>query len=337
MEKQKTIITVLGAGNMGTALTQVLTDNKNNEVRIWNWEGDRKPLKEIEKYRENKLYLKGIKLSKRIKVFYSLEEALKNSEIIFLVVPSSAIKETVKKVNKFLNKKTIIVDCSKGIDKNNLKIITDVIKDNLDKNFKNNVYSISGPAVALQMVKKNLTMMNLSGRNTKDRKKIKKTLENDYLKIIEIEDLIGLEIAGSFKNAYTIAIGLCDGFDFSLNSKAIVFTFAIKEISEVIKKMGGKKETIFELAGIGDLLATAFAKESRNRRFGENLAKELNKEKALKKVGQTVEGIEAVNCLKIISKKYKIKLPLNDMVYKCLNNDKQTKKIFFDFFKNNKF
>jgi len=113
-------------------------------------------------------------------------------------------------------------------------------------------------------------------------------------------------------------LGICDGLKLDLNTKAIFFTLALKEIALLIKKMGGKESTIFELAGIGDFLATAFAPESRNRRFGENLASGLTLEKSLIKVGQTVEGVEAVKCLQRLAKRYSIKMPVNELLFTCL-------------------
>lgn len=317
MKKQKISISVLGAGNMGTAIAQVLASN-GHDVRIWNWEGEKLPLEQIQKYGENKKYLKGVKLSSNLKAYFSIEETLKKSAIVFLVVPSFAIENTIKTARDFLAKNSLIVDCSKGVDSKNLDLIIDVIKNNLDKEMSKNIFSISGPAIAGQLAKKNFTFMNIAGVNKEGLKKIKKVMENNYLKLIEIDDLIGIEIAGSFKNAYTIALGICDGLKLDLNTKAIFFTLALKEIAILIKKMGGKESTIFELAGIGDFLATAFALESRNRRFGENLASGLTLEKSLTKVGQTVEGIEAVKCLQRLAKRYSIKMPVNELLFTCL-------------------
>jgi glycerol-3-phosphate dehydrogenase (NAD(P)+) len=317
MKKNKTIITVLGAGNMGTAIAQVLASN-NNEVRIWNWEGDQLPLEQINKYSENKKYLKGIKLSKNLKACFSIEEALKNSKMVFLVVPSFAIENTIKLAKNFLEKKSLIVDCSKGVDTKNLDLIINIIKKNIDPKLENNIFSISGPAIAGQLAKRNFTFMNIAGTDKKGIKEIKKVMENDFLKLIEIDDLIGIEIAGSFKNAYTIILGICDGLKLDLNTKAIFFTLGLKEIAKLIKVMGGKDTTIFELAGIGDFLGTAFSTESRNRRFGEYFSSGISLEKSFEKVGQTVEGVEAVRCLKRLAKRYSIKMPLNDLIFDIL-------------------
>ena len=129
-------------------------------------------------------------------------------------------------------------------------------------------------------------------------------MNNNYLKLIPCNDIIGVEVGGSFKNVYTIAIGMCDGLGYGLNTKAALLTLAIKEMADLIQAMGGKRKTAYGLAGIGDLIGTSLCDDSRNRTFGEYLGKNIPKEQAIKKVKQVVEGIEATKCLIKLSKKY---------------------------------
>jgi len=335
MKEKQTIVSVLGSGNMGTALAKVLSENVNI-VKIWNWEGDREPLRQIIKYRENKKYLKGFKLANNIFACFDLNEVLKDSEVVFLAVPSSAVEKVMMEAAPFLSAKVLLVDSSKGIDKKN----GDLIIKTIDKNIKNQkiggIFSLSGPAVARQMAQKNFTVMNIAGDNKNGIKKIKNILENDYLRLVEIKDKNGLEVVGSFKNVYTIAIGLCDGFKFDLNTKAVFVTMALKEMEKIIEQFSGDKKMILELAGIGDFIATAFSVESRNRRFGEYLAKGLNIDQAQKKIGQTIEGIEALEILMTIIKKNKIQLPLAKMIFDCVfSENKNKKEILLSYLKNN--
>jgi glycerol-3-phosphate dehydrogenase (NAD(P)+) len=99
-----------------------------------------------------------------------------------------------------------------------------------------------------------------------------------------------VEVGGSFKNVYTIAIGMCDSLGYGLNTKAALLTYAIKEIADLIQAMGGHRNTAYELAGIGDLIGTSLCHDSRNRTFGEYLGKNMTKDQATKKVKQVVEG-----------------------------------------------
>ena len=143
-------------------------------------------------------------------------------------------------------------------------------------------------------------------------------MESDHLKLIATSDMVGVEITGSFKNVYAIAMGLCDGLQLPMNTKAALLVVALKEISVLVRKMGGKSETVYDLAGLGDLVGTGLCATSRNQRFGEFIAKGMKIEEAIKEVGQVVEGVKASESLSQLNKKYKIKSPFADMVYRVV-------------------
>jgi glycerol-3-phosphate dehydrogenase (NAD(P)+) len=329
----KHTVTVLGAGSMGTATAQVLADN-GNIVNIWNWEGDHTPLKQIEKYRENKKYLKNIKLSKNIKSKYNIGEALHDSEVVFFAIPSSVLEHTVSFGARSIENNAILVDLSKGLDPKNLRIMTDVIAKHVRPKLRKNIVSISGPAVVGQMVKKEYTAMNIASKNKKAIKKVRDIFENKYLKLIPTSDVIGVEVGGSFKNVYAIAFGFCDAMNYGMNTKAALVTMSIKEIADLSKAMGGKRETVYGLAGLGDLLGTAFCEDSRNRKFGECLGKGMSRASACKKVRQTIEGIEAAKSLIALKKKYKLHMPFADVVYAAIHGKRDPRRVmkhFLDF------
>jgi glycerol-3-phosphate dehydrogenase (NAD(P)+) len=157
--------------------------------------------------------------------------------------------------------------------------------------------------------------MNVASRDTKSIKVVKAVMENNHLRLIKTRDLVCVEVAGSFKNVYAIAMGLCDGLKMAMNTKSALLVLALKEIGKLVKKMGGKSETVYDLAGLGDLIGTGLCAESRNRRFGEYLAQGHEKDEAIKMVGQVVEGVNASKVLKELGEKYKLKMPFAEMVY----------------------
>ena len=331
--KNKKIIAVLGAGNMGTVIAQVLAEN-GHKVNLWNWEGDIDPLKQIEKFQENKKYLPGIKLSSNIKACFKITEALNNADMIFFAVPSNVMKNIVSFVAKNIKDKAILVDVSKGLDPKTLSFVTSLIAKHVRPSLKGNVATISGPAVAKQIALHQYTVMNVASKKHSVVNKVMEVMNNNYLKLIPCDDIIGVEVGGSFKNVYTIAIGMCDGLGYGLNTKAALLTLAIKEMADLIQAMGGKRKTAYGLAGIGDLIGTSLCDDSRNRTFGEYLGKNIPKEQAIKKVKQVVEGIEATKCLIKLSKKYNIQTPFAKMIYQCLESKKNPSKIFKDFLQN---
>lgn len=330
---KKFTVAVLGAGNMGTALAHIIAKN-GFKVNLWNHEGDVESLKQIITSGENKKYLSGIKLSKNIIPEFDLEKSLSGVQAVFFAIPSNFMATLVERAVKFLPCGVVCVDASKGIDEKSLFLVSDIIESKMPKCLRGFVVSISGPAIARDMAEGKFTAMAVSSKNKKAIEITRYILENDNLKLQPTTDVVGVEITGSFKNVYAIAMGICDGLEMPMNTKAALLVTALKEIGMLVKKMGGKEETVYGLSGLGDLVGTGLCEISRNRRFGEYLAKGKDRASALKEVGQTVEGITAVKTLLSLGKKYKIQLPFAQMVYKSVWQEKDCKKTLINFLKN---
>lgn len=330
---ESTVVAVLGAGNFGTAFAKVLAEN-GHTVHLWNWEGDPVVLVDIEKSHINKKYLPGVKLSKKIIPISDMQKAVAGAEVVFFAVPSHVVERVADSASPFLTKNTIIVDISKGIIPDSLELVSKCIVKHINKAHSKNVVSIAGPAIAKQMAAKKFTAMNVAGKNKKIVARVREIVENDYVRLIPCDDTVGIEIGGLGKNVYAIAMGLCDGIKIDLNAKAALLTIAMKEMSELVKAMGGKKETAYSLAGLGDLIGTSFSPVSRNRRFGEYLAKGIGKEKALAKVGQIVEGILATDCFITLAEKHRINVPLASLVKEVLEEKRNVKEIIKEFLQN---
>ena len=299
-------VAVLGAGNMGTAIAHVVSSN-GFKVSLWNFSGDVEPLKQITHECENKKYLPGIKLSSDIKPEREISVALRDSRVVFFTLPSAFMPSLIKQAKPFLANGAVCVDVSKGIDKESLSTIPLLMKKLLKRQ---KIAAISGPAIACDMASGQFTAMNIAAENKKTSDQVKKVLENKNLKLVPVSDLIGMELCGSFKNIYAIAVGICDGLNMPMNTKSVLLVKALRELDAIVKKLGGKNGTAYDLCGLGDLAGTAFCEKSRNRRFGEYLSSGQGKDAALLSVGQTVEGIEAVKSLLLLARKHKIKISL---------------------------
>ncbi len=324
------LIAVLGAGNMGTSVAKVLAEN-GHVVRLWNWEGDHLPLRQIEKHGENKKYLSGFKLPKEIIPCYKIADALCGAEIVFFVVPSGAMEHTISFAARSIKHNAILVDVSKGIEPHSLQLIPHVIAKHVRPELRKNIVTISGPAIAVQMARGQYTAMNIASKNKQAIKKVMSVMINNFIKLVPTSDVVGVEIGGSFKNAYTIAAGMCDGLKLGLNTKAALLTRALQELAVLIKSAGGKEHTAYELAGVGDLIGTALCPDSRNRKFGEYLGKGLTSEQALKRIKQTVEGVSAVHCLLRLAHRHKVRVPFAEMIEKCVSVNSDPRQIFKEY------
>lgn len=327
---KKELVAVLGAGNMGTAIAQVVALN-GYKVNLWNHQGDLEPLEQIKRDRENKKYLPGIKLSANVIPQAEMSKALEKAGLIFFVVPSCFMERVIKLSAPFIKKTAVCVDVSKGMEAKGLCLITKVLEKFLPKN---KIATISGPAIAGQMAKGDFTAMNVASTDKRAMALVKKVIENKNLKLIPSADMAGVEMSGSFKNVYAIALGVCDGLNLSTNTKAVLLCEALREMGLVVQKMGGQSATVFGLAGLGDLVGTGFAQSSRNRRLGEFLGRGDSLPRALAKVGQVAEGVPAAAVLRALSKKFKIKTPLAQAVYKIIHGQISPKKAIADFLNN---
>lgn len=309
---------------MGTAVAQVIATN-GFKVKLWNYAGDLDPFKQICETRENKKYLPGIKLSTRIECEPDIAQAVSEANVVFFIVPSGFVQTIATQAAPYIPQGAICVDFSKGLATSGktYALTTDVLKKILPYH---KIAAISGPAVASQMAGGEFTVMNVVSADTKVIGQIQKIMENRHVRLVPSTDHIGVEISGSFKNVYAILIGICDGLGIAANTKAVFFTLALQEISFLVKKMGGNAETVYGLAGLGDFFTTAISTSGRNRSFGELVGKGFNIADAKDQVGQVVEGIAAAQALYILSRKYKIKLPLGNAIYNILYKNSDPKK-----------
>ena len=137
--------------------------------------------------------------------------------------------------------------------------------------------------------------------------------------------MVGVELAGALKNIIALAIGMMDGMGFGDNTKAALMTRGISEISRLGVRMGAMPSTFFGLAGIGDLIVTCTSMHSRNRRCGILIGQGMSIEEATETVGMVVEGIKTTAAAKQLSEKYMVDMPITNILYQVLYENKKAK------------
>jgi len=317
-------ITIIGAGNMGTALALVLSDNGYN-VKLWDMNS--KVVNFINKSHENKIYLPKVRLPNKISATSNIDEAACFSNILILAIPSQFLRSTLRMIPNDDLKYEIIVNCAKGIDLKTGQFMSDIVKEELGKKSHGIFADLSGPSLAAELVQRQLTGVIVASKNELVLGYLRNIFENDYLKIQTSTDVLGVEIGSVMKNIYSIGIGMTDELSNSMNTRALLLTQALEEMSELGIKMGAKKETFYGLSGIGDLIATCLSDYSRNRRLGQQIAKGKSVAQAQKVIKQVTEGYYAAEAVQKISKKYKVKLPLTDTIYQVLYKRKKPTEI----------
>ncbi len=314
-------IAVIGAGAWGATLAQHL--NKNGH-QITLWEFDKSRLKYL-KNRRHPLFFPYIKLDKKIILTNNIAHAVTKKDIIVLAVPSQTMRDTAKKIKRYIVAAgQIFVIVSKGIEIKTGKLLSEVIKEELNLIAPKNIVALSGPSFAKEVAKGLPTTM-VSAGGKKNSEIIQKIFSQPFLRIYTNSDIIGVEVGGAVKNVIAIASGIAYGMGLGDNSAAAIITRGLVEVARLGVKLGAKKETFSGLTGLGDLVMTSFSKNSRNRNFGELVGSGRAVKNAIKKIGMVVEGVPTAEAVIKLSKKLKIEMPITNEVYKIIFENKNPK------------
>ena len=152
-------------------------------------------------------------------------------------------------------------------------------------------------------------------------------MENDYVKLRDTKDIIGIEVCGSMKNVIAIASGMLDGMKTSPSTKALFLTEALNDIKELIDKLGGDKKTILSFAGFGDILMTCTSDNSRNYTYGFMIGSKKIKTAEKYKNKTTIEGLYTLKSIKELIKKEKVKLPLINLIDDIIKGEKKKEEL----------
>lgn len=312
-------VSVLGAGGWGTTLAVLLHYNGHN---VTLWEYKKSYAKELSKQRENKIYLPGIIIPDEIKITSDLEESTSDKNLIVLAVPSQFLRKVVEKIDYHLIKDTILVSVAKGIEKETLMTMSQMMKDVHHRLSKEQIGVLSGPSHAEEVSKRIPTAVVAASVDKETSQTIQTVFMNSFFRVYKSTDILGVELGGAFKNVIAIGAGIIDGAGFGDNTKAAIMTRGVAEISRLGLVMGARPETFAGLSGMGDLIVTSMSKHSRNRYVGEQIGRGKKLKEVLKSMEMVVEGVETTKSVNQLAAKYKVETPIANEVYQILFEDK---------------
>jgi len=320
-------ISVLGAGGWGTTLAILLHYNGHN---VTLWEYKKSYARHLLKKRINTDYLPGIKIPKEILISSDIEESSDDKNLIVLAVPSQFLRDVIKKINYHAIEDTILVSVSKGIEKNTLMTMSQMLKDVFPHINENQIGVISGPSHAEEVSQMVPTAVVAASVDIETSKAIQAAFMTSYFRVYASTDILGVELGGAFKNIIAIGAGIIDGAGFGDNTKAAIMTRGVAEISRLGLAMGARPETFAGLSGMGDLIVTCMSRHSRNRYVGEEIGKGKKLKQILNSMEQVAEGVETTRSAKQLAAKIEIETPITNEVYKILFEDKDPVKATTD-------
>ena len=308
-------VTFLGCGSWGAALGGVLED-KGLSVKYWH--RNPKTVRNMQITREHYL-MPNVKFGESVSFHSDIDEAIVGSKIIVLAIPSQNVREIIFKIKHIIDSSMYIINVAKGIEKETLKTVSEVVFD-VTKDLSNYV-TLSGPSHAEEVLANTPTALVSASKNISAANFVQKLFSTNKLRVYTNNDLLGVEIAGSAKNVIAIAAGFCDGFGYGDNTKSALITRGIKELSRLGLCFGARMDTFFGLAGIGDLIVTCSSVHSRNRKLGERIGRGIGLNDAMNHSRMIAEGVKTAYSIKKLSEKSDIEMPICSAVYNVLYED----------------
>lgn len=311
---------VLGSGSWGTALSVALADRgldvtlygNSNEVRD-----------DINNNHRNSEYLPDIDLPEKIIATTDIAEVV-GKPIVLLVVPSQAARIVLTDLREAgLTSDSILVSCTKGIDREHGKLMHQLI----DEIFPDNpVAVLSGPSHAEEVARRMATLATIGSEDEELAEKVQDVFTLPWFRTYTNSDVIGIEVGSVLKNIFAIAAGAVDGLGLGDNAKAAMVTRGLAEMTRLGVALGANEETFRGLSGVGDLIVTCYSQHSRNNRFGRMLGEGKTPEEAIALMNQVAEGYANSRNAYELAQKLGVRTPLIDQAHSVLYEGKPAAK-----------
>ena len=305
-------IAIIGSGSWGVALAIHLA-KQGHKIKMWSFSEEEKDLINNEKKCK---FLPEAKIPEGVVCTNSYKEAIEGTDFIIHVTPSKFTRNIVKEYKQYVTNQPIVI-CSKGFEKDSLMTLDEVIQEEIP-NAK--IAVLSGPSHAEEVSIAIPTVLVVASKYDALLKLVQDTFMCDKMRIYTSKDVKGVELGGALKNIIAFCAGVAAGIGLGDNTFAALITRGLAELSRLGVALGGQKETLYGLSGLGDLIVTCLSQHSRNRNAGFLIGKGNSLSYVKEKIGMTIESVDNIDVAKRLSDKYKVEMPIVNAVYDVLNN-----------------
>ncbi|MDY3869467.1 MAG: NAD(P)H-dependent glycerol-3-phosphate dehydrogenase [Pyramidobacter sp.] len=305
-------VTVFGAGSWGTALAQSLA-RSGNDVCLWCHVPEH--ARAINQNGYNPEYLTDYQLSPHIQATCSLEEASAFSDLWLFVTPTQFLRSLLERLRPYFRPGIEAANAAKGMEISSLKQISQIFEEV----FPDAAYTvISGPSHAEEAIRDLPLALVAASEHPASAMMWQDIFNRENFRVYTNQDVIGVEVGGAVKNVIAIASGFLYSMEMGDNATAAMVTRGLAEVVRLGCALGGKVQTFAGLAGVGDLMVTAYSRHSRNFRLGEMIGEGLSLDQAIQKLGQVAEGAYTVKAVKMLSEKIGVDMPISEAVWAVL-------------------
>jgi len=316
-------VTVLGAGSWGTTVASLTSRNAPTIL----WARDSDVAREIRERHRNERYLPGAKLPQALNATDSIEEALYDTDLLVMGIPSQSFRDTLHKAKKFLNPHVPIVSLAKGLEEETQLRMSEVIRAVLPDH---PAAVLTGPNLAREIMAGFAAASVVAIEDQPLARRLQSVFHTGLFRVYTNPDVIGCELGGALKNVIAIASGMADGLGVGDNTRAAVITRGLAEITRLGVAMGGRPATFAGLTGMGDLLATCVSPLSRNRHVGEQLGRGRKVDDIIAEMHMVAEGVKSSRVVFELGKRYGVEMPISGWVYRVLYEGRTAKVAYSD-------
>ena len=305
-------VAVLGGGSFGTALAAIVAGNGHPTCL---WVRSPELADDINQQGRNPRYLPDLKLPANLNATASLEEALAGVELVFLAIPSKGFAQVLQQARPYLHPDQILVSTTKGFEEQGFKLMSQLMAE--ITGFQH-LGVLSGPNLAGELAQGHLTGTVIASEDDLTRTRVQQVLGNRYFRVYANTDIYGAELGGALKNIYAIAAGMAAALGMGENTRSMLMTRALAEMSRFAVSLGANPMTFLGLAGVGDLIVTCTSPLSRNYRVGQALGQGQSLDEIVGALGQVAEGVNTVRLVKQQADLMGIYMPLVQALYLVL-------------------
>ena len=302
-------VAVLGCGSWGTALA-IHLGRCGREVRLWG--RDAELVGRLAACRCNEVYLPGIELARSVHPTAAVESAVDGAVYVVAAVPSHGARQVLRRAAAHLRRDATVVSAAKGIEDGTLLRMSEVMAQEVGA--ARAVTVLSGPSFAAEVARGVPTAVVVAGRRAEAVAAVQQDFRSDRLRLYASDDVVGVEIGGAMKNVIAIAAGGVESLGLGHNAVAALVTRGLAEISRLAYALGGRRDTLAGLSGLGDLVLTCTGGLSRNRQLGIELGKGRPLGAVLGGTRMVAEGVRTTRAALDLGARHGVELPITSQM-----------------------
>lgn len=307
-------VAVLGGGSFGTVIANIIA---GNGYRALLWMRDNEQVEVLNTTRQNSVYLPGLSLHENVLATDNLEEAVRDTDLVFVAVPSGSFRSVVRRMKPHVRPEAILISLTKGIEPGTFKLMSQILKEECPEH---KIAVMSGPNLAREIAAKTPTGTVIASMDGAVIYDVQEVLKSKHFRVYSNDDMLGVELGGSLKNIYAIIAGLADAMGMGHNTNSMLVTRSLTEMARFGVCIGADPMTFLGLSGVGDLIVTCSSPLSRNFRVGKALGEGKDVDSIIHEMGQVAEGVNTLKQVKEKADEMDVEMPLANGLYEIIYN-----------------